>query len=114
MWILLFLVAVAFVFYVCIKRGLITLGKPVGRRRCDKFCEDHAVMKKSIDTERETTDSDFAQIKAMIKDMDSRMDKGLNELYALMRDYSKSLSDHIGYCRGVQESKHQPTKGVSR
>ena len=104
-WFIIFWLAVCLVVYGLKKNGFITIGRPTGRRRCDKFCEDHKAMNQRIDDEVESTDSDMAEIKDMIGSMGKKMDQGFNELYALMRDYSGSLNDHIGYCRGVQASK---------
>lgn len=105
LWLLLFILAVSFSVYILKKHGFITFGKPSGRRRCDKFCEEHAMMKKALEDETKSTDKDLKDIKEMIDKMGSKIDQGMNELYALMREQTKALSDHIGYCRGVQQSK---------
>jgi hypothetical protein len=104
-WFIIFWLAVVLVVYALKKNGLITFGSQPGRRRCDKFCEDHKALKQSIDDESKSTDSDLIEIKKMIGGMEEKMGHGFNELYALMREYSRSLNDHMGYCRGVQAGK---------
>ena len=107
LWLLLFLVALAFTVYVLKKNGWITFGKPSGRRQCDRFCEEHKLLKKALEDETKSTDSDLHEIKAMLDKNGSKIEQGINELYSLIRDLSKTLNDHIGYCRGVQQSKKQ-------
>lgn len=105
LWLLLFLVALAFAIYVLKKNGWITFGKPAGRRQCDRFCEEHKLLKKALDDETQSTDADLKEIKSMLDKNGSKIEQGMNELYALIRDLSKTLNDHIGYCRGIQQSK---------
>ncbi len=107
LWLLFIMLAAAFVFYILMKRGVLTIGKPVGRRRCDKYCDDHRAMKASIESESATTDSDLAEIKTSISELGDRMDVRLEDIYNLMRDYSEKMNKHIGFCEGVQATKKQ-------
>ena len=100
-WFFLFVLVVGMAVYVLKKNGIITFGRPSGRRRCDKYCDDHKLLKAQMDSH----EGDLAEIESGATGNFEKLEKLIEGIYHKMDEFNKTLSDHIGYCRGVQTTK---------
>ena len=89
--------------YALKKNGWITIGRAEGRRRCDKYCDVHHVQK----AEMANLKIDVGEIENGAKSNFNRLEEMLEKVFDKIDDMNKTLSDHIGYCRGVQQHKER-------
>jgi hypothetical protein len=80
------------------QRGLVTFGEPKDRRKNCVNCADHKGLIDKMEDERKRTQDNFERIYTLLKNLDDKMDENFDTL-------NKTLSDHIGFCRGVQQTK---------
>jgi hypothetical protein len=105
-WVIIFWLAVAGVIYALKKNGFITIGKPAGRRRCDKYCDDHRLLKAEMTSHKD----DISDIEAGATNNFDKLHEMIGKVYGKIDEMNKTLSEHIGYCRGVQDNKVKARK----
>lgn len=102
-WFIIFWLAVFIVIYALKKNGFITIGKPEGRRRCDKYCDAHHTQKAHMDNLKNNVD----ELESGAKNNFLKLEQMIEKVFCEIANMNKTLSDHIGYCRGVQQHKRQ-------
>lgn len=93
-------IAIGSAVVVLIKMGLLTLGRPVERRRNCDICAEHSIVMRQLRDERDDLRADINEIKESIE----RLEHDLTER---MEDLARLIHDHIGYCRGIQEQRRE-------
>jgi hypothetical protein len=103
LWFLFFLLAVAGVFYILKKNGVISIGKPVERRRCAEYCDQHL----KVQADMKMASDDVARVENGTEKTIAEIKELLKEVFEKVNEMNKTLNDHIGYCRGVQDTKRK-------
>ena len=88
------------------KYGLITFGSG-GREvkaKCEN-CPDHKGMMEMVERNRKQTREDMEEVRKSLEKISKSMERKFDELEKLISDVTRALSDHIGYCRGIQQGK---------